>query len=271
MKKYGVIFCCLGCFALCAYLLEKNAFFADVKTALQMQEIPSSILDIGKMGKILKQEGLIRTLPKDPVFFPGTFQAKSRSVVRILFESNIDTELHVYWVTQKKQKYSTKRYVKARVSAGKKEYALTIPALPEVYRLRIDPSGKPAEIRIRRITLDYDKHEIVLTPDSGLDLLQPLTGIDHLHHDAAGVSFTVVNTDPQLELQLDAVREPKKIEQRAFQRKRQQTLFRHVADSRGMHSFPSTQVITKEGFKKNWPIMSLVLDEADLYHPDTGL
>ncbi|MCI5212060.1 MAG: hypothetical protein D3910_25510, partial [Candidatus Electrothrix sp. ATG2] len=34
---------------------------------------------------------------------------------------------------------------------------------------------------------------------------------------------------------------------------------------------PSSKVITKKHFKKNWPILSLVIDENDFYHPDTGL
>jgi hypothetical protein len=247
------------------------AFFADLTTALQRQEVPGSILDIGKMGKILKEKGLIRTVPEDDFSLPGTYQKKSRSVVRILLESSIDTELHLYWLTKKKQKYSTERYVKAPVTAGQKEYSLSVPALSEIHRLRIDPATNLADIRISKVSLHYDGQDILLLPEKGLDLLQPLAGIKRVHHDSKGLFFTTRNTDAQLELRLADLRKPKSIEQLAFQQKRRETLFRHVADSRGIHSFPSSQVITKRHLKKNWPVLSLVLDDADLYHPDTGL
>ncbi len=270
MKKYGVIFCGLCCFALLGTVLERGAFFVGLKNALQRQEIPSAVLDIGIMGKILKERGLIRTVPKR-IYSSATAPDLSKALIAIQLESAIDTELQVYWVETKKQKYSIERCSRVPVTAGKKEYVLPLPRLGGIQRLRIDPSAEPADIRIRRITLYSGEQEIVLSSDNGLDLLKPLTGIDRLRHDADGVSFTALNTDAQLELRLDAVRKSKKIEQIAFQRKRQDTLFRHVTDSGGMHSFPSSQIITKKHFKKNWPIMSLVLDEADLYHPDTGL
>jgi len=271
MKKYGVIFCVLCCFALLGTVLERGAFFAGLKNALQRQEIPGSILDIGKMGKILKERGLIRTLPKEEVSSSATSPDLSKSLLAIELEIPVDTEFQVYWTNKKEQKYAIERCSRVAVTAGRREYVLPLPRLGGIQRLRIDPSGKPADIRIRRITLYSNEQEVVLSSDNGLDLLKPLTGIDRLRHDADGVSFTALNTDAQLELRLDAVRKSKKIERIAFQRKRRDTLFRHVADSGGMHSFPSSQIITKKNFKKNWPVMSLVFDEADLYHPDTGL
>ncbi len=270
MKKYWIILCCLCCFALGA-VLERTAFFSDLKAALQRQEVSSGILDVGKMGKILKENGLIRAVPEDEFFLPGTYQTRSRSVVRILMESNIDTELHLYWLTKEKQKYSTKRYVKAPVTAGQKEYVLLIPALPEIHRLRIDPATELADIRISRVSLYYDGQDILLSPDNGLDLLEPLAGINRIQHDGKGLFFTTQHADAQLELRLAGLRDPKSIEQLVFQQKRQKTLFRHVTDAGNMRSFPSSRIIKKKHFKKNWPVLSLVLDDAGLYHPDTGL
>lgn len=271
MKRYGIIFCCLGCFALCAYLLEKGAFFVGLKTALQRQEIPSSILDIGKMGKILKERGLIRTLPKNNIFSSATALDTSKSLLKIELESPVDTELQVYWTEKKDRKYIPERCARVAVTTGQKKYILHLPPLPAIHRLRIDPSTLPVDIRIRGIMFCYGIQEIVLSPAKGLDLLKPSEGIGRVQLDADGLLITALNTDPQLELRMDDVRGPKKIEQIAFQRKRRETLYRHVADIGGMHSFPSSRVITEKYFKKNWPILSLVIDETDLYHPDTGL
>ncbi|MCI5217982.1 MAG: hypothetical protein D3914_02005 [Candidatus Electrothrix sp. LOE2] len=271
MKKYGVIFCCLGCFALCVSFLEKGAFFSGLKTSLQRQEVSSSILDIGKMGKILKEQGMIITLPKKELGLSATALDLSKSLLEIELEVSVATELQVYWTEKKDQKYTVKRCGKVAVSAGKKQYFLSLPPLPDMHRLRIDPSTKPADIRICRVILYYGDQEIVLSADKGLDLLKPLAGIGRLHHDSGGLSFAALNTDPQLELRLDTVKKTRKIEKLAFQRKRRETSFRHAAGIGGMRSFPSSKIITKKHFRKNWPVMSLVFDEAALYHPDTGL
>ncbi len=274
MQKYGVIFYCLGCLALCAYLLERSAFFVSAKDALQGQDVPSSILNIGKMGKILKEKGLIRAVPREEAAASGTIQDISRSLLVLEIDISVDAELQVYWAESASQKYSTERCRTLTGTAGQREYGFLLPELAKIHRLRIDPTEKPADIKIRRIILYSDEHEIVLSPGSGLDLLKPLAGVGPLQydsqHDTGGLSFSTLDDDGQLELRLDAVRGPRKIEQLAFPRKRQKTLYRHVADD-GPQFFPSSQIIRQEHFKKNWPVMSLVIDEADLYHSDTGL
>lgn len=270
MRSYGLIVCCLCGFALGACFLEKEAFFADLKTALQGQEIPSSILDVGKMGKILKERGLIKTMPKEELFSSATALDFTKSLLTIELEIPVATELQVFWTEKKEQKYDIERSSSVAIASGQKDYLLTLPPLSELRLLRIDPTTKPADIRIRRIILYSAEHEIVLSPGDGLDLLKPLAGISSMHHDGDGVSFTALDADAQLELQLDDVRGPRKIEQLAFPRKRKKSLYRHVVDD-GSQSFPSSQVITQEHFKENWPILSLVIDEANLYHPDTGL
>lgn len=271
MKKYGIIFCCLCCLALCTYLLEQGAYFADLKKALQGQDIPASMLNIGTMGKILKEQGLIRTVPKQGIASSATALDLSKSLLVIKLELPITTELQIYWTEKKEQKYRTERSCRVAAATGQKEYIFSLPPLPRIHRLRIDPATRPADIRIRRISLYYGEQEIVLSPDKGLELLKPTAGIGRVHIDTDGLSVTAVDMDPQLELQMDTVQEAEKIEQLAFQRKRRVTSFRHVAGIGGIHSFPSSTIITKKDFKKDWPIISLVLSETELYHPDTGL
>lgn len=265
MKHKWRIICCLLFFAAAAYQLEKTTFFATLQNTFQDKSVPSGILNYGAMGKVLRESGLVKIVPQDHVSSPSL---GGKSLIRILLQTDIDTHLTIFW-SAKKQDYSGKRSSTIPVSSGKKEYALAAPALSGIYKLRIDPATAPARIRIYQIIIEQVGEEpILFTPLTGLKHVKVISGIADLKHDSKGIYFKTINSDPQIELHLNHLR---KLENLAFQRKRKKTNFQYFANPSLFEGYPSSGIIKKEDFKKNWPIISIVAEEDDLYHPDKGI
>lgn len=264
MKNKWIILCCLVLFAISAFYLEQAEFFGEIKNSIQKQEVPGGILDYGSMGKILKQTGLIQTVVNDDEYFPY----KEQSLIRISLETNVASNLGIYWA-QKKQPYSQKRYISIPVIAGKNEYALVIPTLNKIHSLRIDPISEHGEVTISHITIEQlGLNNILLSYKTGLKYLVPLTGVSDVRLTSKGLSFTSVSLDPQFELYLANI---KSIENIAFPRKRQKTNYQYAPNPGRLEDFPSSKVVKEQFFKKGWPIVSVVLDKDDLYHPDKGI
>ena len=264
MKNKWIILCCLALFAIAAYYLEKEAVFGEIKKTLQEQEVPGGILNYGSIGKVLKQTGLIQTVATGDEYFPYTEQA----VIRIFLETDVTSDLHIYWA-QKKQVYSQKRHTGLPVIAGKNEYSLVVPTLKKIHRLRIDPIAEHGEVTISRIIIEQlGINDILLSYKKGLQHLVPLAGVSNVRRTSKGLSFTSTSDDPQFELYLENL---KSIEDIAFQRKRQKTNYQHIPNSGRLEDFPSSIVIKEQFFKNGWPIVSVVIDRDDLYHPDKGI
>lgn len=264
MKNTLIILFSLMLFSITAYYQDKLPFWERLKNTLQEPKVSSGVLDYGSMGKVLKKTGLIKTVPREEGYLPVTNQA----LIRIYIDTNIESNLQVYWAKEK-QHYSQERSTGIPVTPGKNKYELVIPALKEIHRLRIDPISELADVRISRVAFEQGGERVrVLSSDDGLEFIKPLSGIDDYIVDPEGISFTTTTADPQFELILDSL---KKIEDQAFQRKRQQTHFQHIGNPGRIEDLPSSRVIKENHFKKNWPIVSIVVDEDDLYHPDTGI
>lgn len=264
MKSKWIITCCLFLFFVAAYSLEKESFFGKLKSSLQEQKVPSSILDYGSLGKVLKETGLIRTVAQDDNYFPYTNQA----LFRITLETNVASHLFVYWAS-KKQTYSSKRYKAIPVVVGKNECSIVIPGLNEIHKLRIDPISDLGKVTISNVSFEQlGGGSRSWSYSKGLESVLPVSGVSNVKLTSKGLSFESINRDPQFELSLSKI---VKIENVAFPRKRRKTTYQHTPNIRRLKDLPSSKIIKENDFKKGWPIVSVVVDESDLYHPDKGI
>ena len=265
MKNKWIIACCLILFTAAAYYFEKSSLFIELRETVQEQEVPSGILDYGSMGKALKKTGLIQTIPKKSEYFPIIDQ----TLIRVFLETNVESNLHIYWAKEKKH-YSVAHSTGVPVSVGKNEYLLVVPALNTFDTLRIDPSSEThANITISSIRIERTGFsDIQLNYETGLQYLVPLSGVGNVELNSKGLSFISTNLDPQFEFSLKKLG---KIEDIAFLRKRNKTIYSHIPSPGRFEDFPSSKVIDKQSLKKGWPLVSIVIDQDDLYHPDKGI
>ena len=262
MKNKWIIICCLFLFSITAYSLEKGSFFEKLKSSMRGQEVSSAVLDYGSMGRVLKQTGLIRTVAQDDYF-----QYTEQALIRITLESDVASHLFLYWAS-KNQTYSKRRLKTLPVAVGKNECAFVIPVINKVQKIRIDPIAELGEVVITNITLEQlGFSDISLSYGKGLEFVLPVAGVSDVKLTSKGLSFKSINHDPQFELTLVDL---KKIEDVAFPRKRQKTTYQHTPN-KGLQDFPSSKIIKENAFKKGWPIVSVVVDKDDLYHPDKGI
>ena len=255
------------------YGLNKAAFFFKLKSSLQIDTVPDGLLNYGTVGKILKRLSLVKAIPNDSKRFPITVSQKKErfsenTLIKIIIETDTKTIFKIYWAKEG-QKFSEHRSSKVRITPAIGQYQILIPHLSNIRKLRIDPANGDAGIKFYSMIIEKEGYKpIIFNNMEKFKLLKPLTGIKNISYSPTRMSFNTIGKDPQLGLRIDPVIE---IEKAIFQRKRHVGEYIYEANPGKLKAFPSSIVIKPEYFKKNWPLLSIVTEDSNLYHPDSGI
>ena len=259
--------------ALLAYGLSHTELMLKLKSSMQVETVPDGLLNFGTMGKILKQLGLVRAIPG------GTDQrAKKKrqkkkyrpgnTAVQINIETDKETIFKIYWAAEGLP-FSEQRSSAIKVRPAKSRYTIFIADLLKIQRLRIDPAKTSAKMRFHSISIESGMHQnITLNTREGFQGLKSVHGVRGIVYDDWGMAFETDGEDPQFEL---AITPKRNIETIVFQKKRLKGGYQYSANPDGFKGFPSSRVIKQDYFKTGWPILSIVANQSDLYHPDSGI
>jgi len=271
MRKI-IIVCCgiLTILLIGAFVATQRTSFFQIPSAFRTDEISSGMINNGTLGKILKELNLVRPVPDKNDASP--FQKKTDSFSKADFQIWLNTDkssrLRVYWAN-KDERYSQKRSKAVRITPQKIRYRLRISDLSAIKKLRIDPGEKPARFRIERIEISQNGFSpIRIDSEKEFKTLKPLNNISGVSFVGDALEFVASSYDPQLEIKLNpAVQVHKSL----FQKKREEGNFRFLANPGGAATFPSSRLIDRTDIQDGLPLISIVVNEKDLYDKTNGI
>ena len=246
---------------------------SGLKSSLQIATVPDGLLNYGTMGKILKQLGLVQATPVDANQLTRKKRQKKKfrpgnTTVQINIETDKKTIFKVYWA-EAGLPFTENGSSAIKIGPAKSRYTIFVADLTKIQRLRFDPAKTSAKMRIHSIAIESGIHQkIILNTKESFKKLKLLHGIRNIVYGDRGMAFETDGGDPQFELTITPKRN---IEAIVFQKKRLKGEYIYAANPEGFKGFPSSRVINQSHYKKGWPILSIVGEESDLYHPDSGL
>ncbi len=269
----SIIFGLLLLISISAYVCDNSNWFKGIKKEFQTLTVSNGILNFGTMGKILKNSNLVKAVPNQSLHYPITDKKLKKknlrqTIVRIRLKTDKVTRFQIFWA-KAEEPYNEQKSTTIKIRPNKFSYQISIPNLKHIRKLRIDPTNQPANMYLDYIIFENSGYETISFHDKkSLRNLRPVNGIEKLTYNATGLYFTSDSNDPQFEVNIEPILN---IESMVFQRKRQIGGYQYEAKTSGSNLFPSTSIIKPEFFKKNWPLLSIVIKNDHLYHPDKGI
>jgi hypothetical protein len=278
-------------------VLEGTGYLQPLKKALQINSVPTAMLDSGKIGKILKDHNLVMMSPNDYTRYKPTTHNISllkdnleqsdygerrarqgmdlgdRALMTFNLETNVNGKAEIYWSYYQDQ-FSETRKSTFDMKAGKTHYKAVIGDINEIQKIRVDLLQQPGQIVIRSIGIFQQGNDpIVISSAKDFQALTPnhFALIDDIQNNSA--VFVSLGDDPHFVIDVEAYIAVH--DEAIFQKKRTVGDTLYEANPRRSRGFESTNILMrKEGL--DWaaqplPVLSLAVAHDDLYDPEIGI
>jgi hypothetical protein len=254
-----------------------------MKEALQTDTVSSGMITNGEMGKILRELDLVTAIPNDyKRYVPNVplTEPLQKTTVYLELDTNRNSVLKFYWANRQ-QVFFEERTAAIKIRPAQKRYFFHMDSLQAANRLRIDPAHEDLRLVIKSLSFHRPHHPpLLINQKNQLDSIRAFKDIKRVSLSHQGLEVITLSRRGQLYLDLKPFLSEFKesesnsehwIETTIFQKKRRSDglLFR-VAKG-GQAALASARVITKDAFIPKWPLLSVVIDEADLFHSEKGI
>ncbi|MEW5910279.1 MAG: CotH kinase family protein, partial [Thermodesulfobacteriota bacterium] len=250
--------------------MENSNHFTAARHGLREKIIPTTLLDYGTLGGVLRKLSIIKTISKNN-YQTNTFsQLNYKALFRIRVQCSSTATFQIYWAGMT-HSYNEGFSSFVRIHEDEDEYYLKLPGLESIRWLRIDLSDKPSQVLIQEMVIEQEGYETIRFSDSNqLKQLKPIYDIRDVSAGPDGLNVISSGTDPQLEVEIFPKKDP--LNRYVLPRKVliNDRLY-HAVNSDGPESLPSSQVDEIFLSSSNMPLLSIVTHDNYLYDNQQGI
>ncbi|MFT5114209.1 MAG: hypothetical protein ACI8P9_003543 [Parasphingorhabdus sp.] len=249
--------------------LSENYHRLDSKAQkFQTQQINKEYLDRGSLGKLFRELGLVRSDRQHPLQMD---MDGFSSTLMLGIDVEQSTLMQIFWDSGEGN-FNDARSHKLELNPGLSHYAIGLPALDSIIRLRLDFVDKPQQFVLTDLkitepgfapfSIDSKMFRSAITGSNGIRFAAALD--DQLTIDA-------LNEDPIVLITPSKWRRSKQLHDSLFEKRQNPSNTNYQVVSGGNRNYQSRELLEEIALPKGIPVISIYTPNASLHDPNSGL